>query len=77
MGEHRPAIVGDENPAFAGRACKDLRIAYAFQLGIDCRCKVDCRCPLANAFDDGKFKVGIRLKANAQARGSPILARAR
>ena len=66
-----------ENPAFIGRALQDFRIAGAFKFCIGSRRKVYGRLSLANRNHDGKPEIGIRLEANAQERGSLILARAR
>ncbi len=77
MSKHGPAIMCHYDPAFLRGLFKDFRIADAFQTGVDCRSEVDAGFALADCFDDGVFEVGVRLEAQAQARGSPVFARAR
>src|SRR5436190_22818991 len=77
MSEHCSAIMRHQDSAFLGRSFKEFRIADAFQAGFGSRREVDAGLALANCFNDGIFEIGVRLEAQAQARGSPILARAR
>ena len=77
MSEHGPAIMGHQNPAFLCRSIQEFGIADPFQARFGSRGEVDAGLSLSDRLNDGVFEIGIRLKANAQGRGSPVLARAR
>src|SRR5579872_4482346 len=66
------------NDAIRGRRpCQDLRIAGAAQTGIGRRGEIDGGLQLPNSPDNVEIEIGVRLKANAQRRDSPVLTLAR
>jgi len=77
MSQHSAAVMRYQDPAFLCRSFEEFRIFDAFQSGFVRRGKVQAWFSLADTGNDGAFEIGVRLKAKAQVRGSPILARAR
>lgn len=77
MSEHSPVVMRYQDPAFQCHSFEKFRITDAFQAGFDSRSKINARLSLGDRSNNGIFEIGVRLEANAQARGSPIFARAR
>lgn len=77
MVEHRPPVMGNDDP---GRCCGTLqhfRIANPMQSRLRRRSEIDRRFAPPHGREDVEVQIGVRLEPKAQGRSAPIFARAR